>query len=51
MTNDCLNAGQNVSDASNVLRRANFRYRGGGVVTPLADWDGFNTVAIASTLS
>jgi hypothetical protein len=34
-----------------VLRRANLRYRGGGVMTSLAGWDGFNIVAIASTLS
>jgi hypothetical protein len=50
MTNACFNAGPNVSGASNVLRRANFRNRGCGVVTSLAGWDGFNNVAIASCL-
>jgi hypothetical protein len=48
MTNACFNAGQNVSGASNALRRANFRYRGGGVVTSLTFWAGFNTVGISS---
>jgi hypothetical protein len=50
MTNACFNAGQNVSGASNALRRANFRNRdGGGVATSLTFWAGFNTVAISST--
>ena len=51
MTNACFNAGQNVSGASNVLRRANFRNRDGGVVTSLKGWDGSDTVGIASSLS
>jgi hypothetical protein len=52
MTNACFKAGQNVSGASNVLRRTNFRNRGCGAVAPLAGgWDGFNIVAIASSLS
>jgi hypothetical protein len=46
MTNDCLNAGQNVPGASNALRRANFRYRDVGAATSLAFSVGFNTVAI-----
>ena len=50
MTNACFNAGPNVSGASNALRRANFRHRGGGVVTSLEGWDGINTVAIAISL-
>jgi hypothetical protein len=52
MTNACFNAGQNVSGASNALRRANFRNRdGGGVATSLTltFWAGFNSVAISST--
>jgi hypothetical protein len=49
MTNACFNAGQNVSGASNALRRANFRNRDGGAVTSLTFSVGFNIVAISST--